>query len=319
MKPSVSFSLPIFAVSLVLGGCPGDRVSFTNRDSTGDIGILLDGRIGGADVNDQSFTTGPTGDVRPGFVSAGAHNEIVAYQSRRPTALVQNVGWTSDRDAINVPFSNEMGARFYVWLLQGPASDRQAQAIAGCVRLDQIWRDERMGARIATFQITDRTGSAASAPFLDFTCAEAATMRSQIGHNNNGVNIYYVNRVDFGSGFSTGNGVWCGNNTIVMGSAASDHLSAHEVGHAFAMDHVNALTTNFDTTNVMHNASNNRRFQTEGQTFRAHLTPASVINTTFNFRPGLPTRACASLSETATAECPAIQKRIWADGTFPPN
>ena len=62
-----------------------------------------------------------------------------------------------------------------------------------------------------------------------------------------------------------------------------------------------------------------REYLTEGQTFRAHLATNSVINTTYNLRPGQTTRNCTALSETATDDCPAIQKRIWPDGTFPAN
>jgi hypothetical protein len=105
-----------------------------------------------------------------------------------------------------------------------------------------------------------------------------------------------------------------------MGRNASDHLFSHEIGHAFSLGHVNALTMFFDTTNVMHNASNNRNFLTEGQTFRAVVNTGSVINGVYNARPGLITRNCGNSTDTTVADCPAVQKRIWADGAgFPPN
>lgn len=315
---------PIHRISVLVLALPAfaachDRVQFTNPNTSGDIGILLDGELAGVDTNDQSFTTGADGHVDPGDVRSGSHDEVVAYQQERPVALLENAPWTAGDENVTVEFANEMGVGFQVWLLEPPLADRQTQAIAACVRLDQIWRDERMGAQINSFQMSDETANPDSAPFLDFTCAEATDLRSDIGHDAGRVNVYYVDRVDFGTGFSTGNGVWCGNNTVVMGRNASDHLAGHEIGHAFALGHVNGLTTNFDTTNVMHNASNNREFLTEGQTFRSHLGPTSVINSTYGLRPGLPTRNCGSLSETATDECPAVQKRIWADGGFPPN
>ena len=312
--------LPMLALAvLTLAGCQ-DRVEFTNPNGSGEIGILLDAEVDGNVVNDATFTTAANGDVEPGDVTAAAHNEVVAYQQRRPVTLEENASWSAGADTVTVDFPAEMGIPFKVWLLQEPFADRHAQAIAACVRLAQIWKDERMGARISSFSITDKTGDPARTPFLDFTCSEETDLRSDIGFDSGRVNIYYVDRVNFGSGFSTGNGVWCGDNTVVMGSNASDHLSAHEAGHAFALGHVNGLTTDFDTTNVMHNASNNRQYLTEGQTFRAHLEPGSVINTTYNLRPGLPTRNCANLSLTATDECPKVQQRIWADGAgFPPN
>lgn len=308
-------------VVFMLTGCPPhDRVLFVNPNSTGQIGILLDGNVDGSTKNDKSYVTSSSDHVDPGTVVAASHNEVIAFQQERPVAILDSVSWTTGNDSVTATFGNEMGVGFHVWLLQGPADDRRDQAIAACIKLDEIWENERMGTQITSFVIDDKTSDPARTAFLDYTCAEASSLLSQIGHDSSVINIYYVNRVDFGSGFSTGNGVWCSNDRIiVMGSTASDHLAAHEIGHAFELDHVNDLTTNFDTTNVMHNASNNREYLTEGQTFRAHFEPNSVINTTYNLRPGLITRNCGNLSETAGNKCPAIQKRIWADGTFPPN
>lgn len=317
-----NISLLLVGLCLVLAGCDPDhdRVRFSNKNSSGEVGILLDGNVDGANTNDKSYTTTAGGHVDPGDVTSGTSNEIISYQQERPVAVMESVGWSNGINDILAPFANEMGADFYVWLLEGPYADRRVQAIAACIKLDEIWHNERMGIQIAGFQINDKTADPDRTPFLDFRCGDdVVDMRNNIGFNSNGVNIYYVDRVDFGSGYATSNGVWCGNNTVVMGRNASDHLAAHEIGHAFELDHVNALTTNFDVTNVMHNASSSREYLTEGQNFRAHLEPNSVINATYNLRPGLLTRNCANLSQTATNTCPAIQKRIWADGSFPAN
>lgn len=307
-------------VVAMLSACADhDRVLFTNENDEGEIGILLDGNLDGSDVNDQSFTATATGHVDPGIVTSGAHDEVIGFQQERPVEVAENAGWTADDDDVTVPFANEMGAKFYVWIVEGPYSDQYTRAVSACIKLDEIWENERTGTQISLFDVEDKTGDEDADDFADFTCAAAADIRNDIGFNSNGVNIYYVDRVDFGNGFSTGNGVWCGNNTVVMGSGTSDHLAAHEVGHAFQLSHVNSLTTNFDQTNVMHNASNTREYLTEGQNFRAHLEPGSVINSTYNLRPGKATRDCGNTDEAATNECPAIQKRIWADGTFPAN
>ena len=83
---------------------------------------------------------------------------------------------------------------------------------------------------------------------------------------------------------------------------------------------MNSLTTFFDTTNVLHNASNNRNYLTEGQTFRAVVNSGSAINGVYNARPGLITRNCGNSTSTTDVSCPAVQKRIWADGaSWPPN
>ena len=92
---------------------------------------------------------------------------------------------------------------------------------------------------------------------------------------------------------------------------------SHEMGHNLALTHIDDLTASFNVTNVMHSASNSRQFLTEGQLFRAHLQPGSAINAIYGVRPGQVTRACAR--DTNSRTCPGIQKRLWADGTFPAN
>ena len=68
----------------------------------------------------------------------------------------------------------------------------------------------------------------------------------------------------------------------------------------------------------MSNASNTRQYITEGQLFRSHLNPNSILNELYNARPDEFTRTCDD-SIMAMPICPAIQKRIWADGRIPPN
>jgi hypothetical protein len=324
-RPGSGYTLKAISTGLVEATCDAfdvldsDRLSFGNANSEGEIGVLIDGAIGGSAVNDATHVTIPGTYIHPGNLTAAASNEIIAFQQRRPVTLRQDPGWTEGYESVSVRFADEMEIDVYVWLLVGPYQERYDQAVAAALSIDRIWHDERMGVRLGAYDITDKTSDQASVPYWDFTCDEAAAMRTEVGHQVGALNIYYVSRVDYGSGFSSNNGVWCGSNIIVMGSTAEDHLAVHEIGHAFDLGHVNALTENFDESNVMHNASDIRRYLTEGQIFRAHLEPWSVINTTYGLRSGLARRDCPDLSETASTECPAIQKRIWADGSFPPS
>ena len=146
------FSLVAAVVAAAaLPGCAHDRVLFTNANTAGEVGILVDGQVDGSNSNDRGYTTTASGHVDPGVVDAGSHNEIVGYQEKRPVTLLENAGWTAANDDIIVTFANELGVGFKVWLLQGTLADRQAQAIAACLKLDAIWRSERMGARISSF------------------------------------------------------------------------------------------------------------------------------------------------------------------------
>jgi hypothetical protein len=118
-------------------------------------------------------------------------------------------------------------------------------------------------------------------------------------------------------GASRGQACAIGSDFVAMGQSTLSDLLSHEIGHDFNLTHTDA-DANFDQTNIMHSASSTRAFISEGQLLRAHMSAASALNDTYNARPGQPTRNCP-YSNTATDQCPAIQKRIWADGTFPAN
>ena len=116
---------------------------------------------------------------------------------------------------------------------------------------------------------------------------------------------------------SRGNACQIGGPFVAIASTAGTDLLSHEMGHDLALTHIDNLTSNFDQTNIMHSASNSRAFATEGQLFRTHLEPTSAVNATYGVRPGQTTRNCPR--DTVSRTCPPIQKRLWADGTFPAN
>ena len=170
-----------------------------------------------------------------------------------------------------------------------------------------------------------------------------------IGHEPGMLNVYYVAAVDRDNGsgtFSPYHGFWCGGvdaayDVIAIGIEASEDLLVHEVGHAFSIQHVGAQPwiLKFDVHNVMNESSSSRAYLTEGQTYR------QVTNKTLNnnigsvlydptiYNRSLPfTRHCGHwlgtdlrvgaagrVFQPEKSQCPPIEKRIWADGSLPPN
>lgn len=225
--------------------------------------------------------------------------------------------WTGGNDTFNLDFKNAIQIPVTVWIVKGPFATQRQHAIEACIRTSAIWRAERVGVDFNPFQVIDATGDPQAAAHFAFPNGDLGDsvwrpLRDDIGFTPGRVNIYWVDTVN---GLTT-NGWSNFGNQIAMGRLTGDELLSHEIGHSFSLTHTDD-NANFDHTNVMWSASSNRQFLSEGQLFRAHLNPGSTINATYAARPGEITRNC-NLGD-ASAGCPTIQRRLWADGTFPAN
>ena len=295
---------------LSLLGC-GDAAQLSNTSGS-ENGLLVDGQQSAGFQNDRTFTSA-NDKIGIGQFTAGP-GEVVAFTNLRPVAVTTPVTWTTSDETATVPFAARIQIPVTVWIVQGPFAAQRDLAIDHCITTSGIWNSERMGVDFNPFNIVDATADPERTNYLAFDCSERAGIQTDIGRVAGRINIYWVNTVDGG----TGRGQACsiGSDFVAMGSATGAELLSHELGHDFALQHIDGQAST-DQTNIMHSASNTRQFITEGQLFRAHLRTDSALNSVYAARPGLTTRNCAHGDATNT--CPTLLKRIWADGTFPAN
>lgn len=290
----------------------------TNNASSSEVGILVDGIKGGVQQNDNNFTS-TTGNLSVGeFTGPGTNGEIIGFNSKRPAAITTPVNWTANKDQPDLNFNNIIKIPVKVWIVKGDFATQRAMVINHCIYTANVWDTERMGVQFDPFEIVDATGDPDAPTYYDFTCSLQTGIENDIGKDANKINIYYVGTVDGSS--TSGQACSIGSDFVAMGENTLSDLLVHELGHDFGLFHTNISTNtsaNFDQTGIMHNASNTREFITEGQLFRAHLLNNSALNNVYNARPGEPMRNCGH--NTSSAVCPSIDKRIWADGTFPAN
>lgn len=308
----IQIILVLAILILPLAGC-ADKVTLSNT-SASEKGIMVDGQSSSGQVNDQTQTLATNGPFGVGELTASpSSNEVVAFNSMHPVA-VQTVPWTSSNDDITVSLPNLITIPVKVWIVKGPFVAQQTRAINACITTSNIWNIDRMGVVFGPFEVVDATGDPQAANYFAFDCTQQAGIQTDIGRTAGRINVYWVNTVDGGTG--RGQACQIGSDFVAMGANTGDELLSHELGHDFALQHVDGQAT-FDQTNIMHSASSTREFITEGQLFRAHLRTNSALNFLYAARPGLPTRNCAH--NDATDQCPRINKRIWADGAFPAN
>jgi hypothetical protein len=308
--------LLFFVVAVAEWTAAGDRIDFSNPAATYEIGVIIDGARSGSDVNDEVETVAPGSDLTVTNLEAGTNNEIVVFQRER-MVTVQSAPWTSGDDEITVSQSGEQGIAVAIWYLKVAFN----RSVAACARMAQIWHDECMGLKLSSVEFHQEAVGKIADRLLSFDCSGpgcsegadllAALEAASAPPVDGMLNLYYVDTVNFGSGSSGSNGVWCGNNTIVLGSTAKPDLMVHETGHAFALDHTDGRA-GFSATNVMWSVSTTRAYFTEGQTFRAHLDEDSAINATYVLRgTSATTRTCGDFG--GGSGCVDLGLRIWAD------
>ncbi len=220
---------------------------------------------------------------------------------------------------VSVPFANVLATPVTIWVVAGPYATTQQTALTLWQTAQQIYGDERLGVQLSPVEIVDATANAKAATYAAFSCgvgnANMTSIAADIGARAGRFNVYLVGLVDGST--SRGNACAIGGSFVAIASGAGAELLAHELGHDFALEHVDDLTSDFSRSNVMHSESISRQYLTEGQIFRAHLRSNSAINQFFGLRPGLPTRDCDR--DTPVINCPTIKKRLWAEDAFPPN
>ena len=296
-----------------LSGCGTATVHFVSTSGSPNGVLLTDG-----------FSTGYAGFTTNGdSVNVGARaggGEAVGLSQYRPAAL-QSVSWMTwfANQTVDVNLHDQIRVPITFWILSTPFNTNQTRANNFWFAMQTVYWPERVGLLFTPTTIRDATTNSKRTNYLAFTCgnnnANMTKMQSDIGFDAGRINVYLVDSVDGST--TRGNACQIGGPFVAIASTAGTDLLSHEMGHDLALTHIDDLTANFDQTNIMHSASNSRAFITEGQLFRMHLQPASAVNATYGVRPGQTTRDCPR--DTVSRTCPAVQKRLWADGTFPAN
>jgi hypothetical protein len=303
---------------------PGpDAVIADNSPWNTDVGICVDGRNSSGEVNDKGFVKKATSastafDVGDLDLSP-VNNEVIGFaQGRAPSLLA--TPWTTGNDTFHLALVPTLRVPITVWIVTAPGTfaTQALQALSTVIQTGALLDQERVGLDWNQIDLRDATTNANQPSFQNTTSTGA--LERQIGHVNGRINVYWVPTVSGGSGGGIGEVIH--GDSVAVGAATAPGTLAHEIGHNLALDHVDG-DPRFGGTNVMQSAGasgRTRQFMTEGQAYRAHIRSISAIRSVFVYalRPGMPIIDTCDLNST-TRTCPKADKRLFADGTFPPN
>ncbi len=190
--------------------------------------------------------------------------KVIAFSKGRIPVLMKHL-WSSDpNEKMEIRFDEPVTIDLAVWVVTTPPMrdgkkmnyERRKQGILDfdCALASGIWFHEGHGLKIQCHP-EDLTGErhrikpadggvekSANAYFSStpFDCEKHAESIKKIGYTKGRLNIYYVHLVN-AQNEGEARALWCDNSgdIIAIGLSAADETLAHELGHAFSLDHVN--------------------------------------------------------------------------------
>ena len=299
------------ALLFIMQGC--DKIVLDQVVPGQEVAILYDGADSQGPFNDRcvyvTANTTTTTAILPNIQAPAFGSSLVAFSRSRQPRVMPAI-WTANTDTVYVPFQNNIRFNVTFWILAGPFTTQQTNAAAAVLAVNNAYTTEKAGVRIAFVTINDATTNPAAAALMNG--GSMNQFQTGIGFNPGEINIYVISNV---IGTPNAGVNFDGTPVILLGQNALTfpQLLEHEIGHAFVLGHVAGLS-DFNFENVMW-PSVSAHYLTEGQIFRMHFHPSSQLNV-FNLRPGQLRFVCP---EPATNDCPATNRRLWQDGSLPPN
>jgi predicted Zn-dependent protease with MMP-like domain len=276
---------------------------------------LIDGTTVSGAVDDRIATgTGVELTLENFWSSPDAEDEVIAVTRGRALELVESVPWSEEEgDLAQVEFAPEIEISLTIWVVKGPWEEGYDHAVEQLLTLDSLWWQERVGIRRGAIELVDATATNNAGFYHQFDCSDRQALEQTIGSRPGRINVYRVESVS-GTPFAA-EACGLGSGFVALGQSTSSDILVHEIGHSFGLEHPQGIA-GLGEENVMADLSSQRAFLTEGQVFRAHVDPGSVINSLYGARPGEPVRSCPHAAASAT--CPPLATRIWPDVSASP-
>ena len=350
----INRALLVAVIAISLSGCQGcdddqDRIRIFDATSGGEIGLAVDGKREGADIDDEKYHT-HSNVQKVGHLDHGSVSDSVVCFCRGhpPVYLAKPAGgpgsrgpWTDGKDICEIHLLAPFKIKLAIWVVK---ADREAFAEPAAQHANDVLHKERMGV-VLDCSVTNVSSWTNASEFLRFARNDdhERVQESSTGITNPAdgalafdpaaINVYLVDELGertlssagvsgfVGGATNKGHTDTFGVRTIGMGSTVGADLLVHELGHCFRLDHTNVGPGVFAKSNVMWNDSESRKYLSEGQVFRAHFDEKSALNKLFGLRTaGSTEEPLYDFNATGVSASPktlARDFRLWDDKPDP--
>jgi hypothetical protein len=289
-------------LSACAGKCPitkapaDDEIRLSNKTGTGSAAIVLDGRRT-ACFHDEVRHALSTVTLPNIMASSSCSSLLMVLAVDNAVKKLPSPPWSDNSDVVEVEMSALAKMPLSVWIAAGIPSDAQVDVSVA----KMVFNGMQCGVDFDPVIVSDRRTAAGVSGLGKRSCGDVATLKSTVGFSAGQLNVYYL------EGISTpldARGVACQTDRDIVLIAASTALSetlAHEVGHAFTLEHTNGLAV--PGNNLMLSGGLERETLTTGQCIRSNVNPLSAMVT---LGPASPLgTGCQPVAGDAI--CPAVQ------------
>ncbi len=244
-----------------------DRIILSNNTGGDEAIIVLDARRATGCKNDEVVRASSTVDIS-NVLSSSDCNDVYVFSDENAMAF-RTANWRDEPgDKLKIVLTPMLQVPTTVWVMRGPFDKSLKQVNTEFARVKHLYNTMNCGIDFSTPVINNATANPRTRDLLNANCDKANNLRAQIGFTDKRLNIYYLNNPGAA-------GYWCGNYTIIVSSQQTVETLAHEIGHAFSLDHAESLGNN----NIMYGGGEVvRNYFTIGQCFRCNINKTSILN-----------------------------------------
>jgi hypothetical protein len=222
---------------------PGqDEIRLLGMAGSDQATVLVAGRQSASSCTDDALGRTTANAGIGNFLSPATCNADVSVFAVDNAMQIVTSNWTAAAgDVLDVTMAGPISVPLTIWIVKGPFAQRLSETKAFVKRANELYNNMQAGVKFDPVTTISRV----SAGVTKASCADAATLKSQVGFTAGQLNVYYVRHSTGDRGETcrlsptctvmTPNANPAANMILVNTDANDNETLAHEIGHAFSL------------------------------------------------------------------------------------